>query len=352
MDVSGLMTNAVSKDITTGDSPYHDAFILPASMGKFLTNNLIYYLFSDQDVAVYSDLYSYNIEANLLLPYDALGDEYMTLSFNDGSDVVQCRVIGHAGAIDVWMFEKTGAKTLTRDVQDNTFSLTGDDITGTVFKSRTGKPFAVFCAANRNATYAASLNQLPPVNTWGTIYITPIVGTLNGTNTFKTKLKIVTNADNTVVSIDGDFNSIHVLQTRGDAIEVPIDPSVSYEITSSHQVLVGMLLFNSLNLNGTAFKILPAADNFAESPTLISHSIIPNTNSSFNGVTVTDGSGDHVTSYVPDIADGYYYFHVANDTKALSVAFMLILTSVKLITSTQLYSDLTQVGARRTSCSV
>lgn len=339
----GLVTNVSSVEIESSEPPYYNNVTYPASNAFFLQNNLTYYLFSDQEVAAYLDLYSISQETNLLLPYDALGAEYMTLAYKTGTIDYRCRLIGHEGEIDVWIFTPTGNTTLLRDIQDVTVELS--EQTGTVFRSRSGKPFAVFCGSYRSSD-SASLNQLPPVSGWGTRYQTPALGTLIQTTNFQTKLKIVTNSDSTVLEVEGHANSITTLNNRGDSTEIDIDASKSYNIKSSHPVLVGMLIFRTTDLSSNAFKILPAVENFADSPVLYSYSLIPNTPNPADGVTVTDENGQQTTTFLPGINDEKHFFYEANDTKVFSMALMFALDRVKLVPSTTLHKDFTEVSSK------
>lgn len=342
---TGLMTESFSVAIATSDSPWYDNFTMPASRATFLTSNEDHYLFSDKDIAAYLDFYKYNIDANLLIPYDGLGDEYMTLTSNVNDSDLYCELLGQDGKFDVWIFRKTGDREFKEGVRNLVVNLTDGDQTGTVFKSASGKPFAVFCGSLGGAYFGPSLNQLPPVNTWGTAHVTPVVGEIPNSS-IKVKLKIVTNANNNLLEIRGDFDSVHTLDYRGDWIEIDINGSVSYTITSSQPVLVSMHLYDISNPIDSAFKILPATENFEESPLLHLYSLVPNPSeagSSTESITVTTKTGEHTTTFLPDLGDAYLYAHVANDSTAFTFALLLTGSNVRLVPSTSLHRDLTEV---------
>lgn len=340
------MTESYSVAIATSDSPWYDNFTMPASRATFLASNENHYLFSDKDVAAYLDFYKYNIDANLLIPYDGLGDEYMTLAFNVNDSALHCELLGQDGKFDVWIFRKTGDREFIEGVQSLAVNLTDGDQTGTVFKSASGKPFAVFCGSLEGSYFGPSLNQLPPVTTWGTSHVTPVVGDIPNSSSLKVRLKIVTNADNALLEIRGDFDSVHTLDHRGDWIEIDINGSVSYTLTSSQPVLVGMHLYDINEPIDSVFKILPATANFEESPVLHLFSIIPNpseTGGSTESITVTTDTGEHTTTLLPDLGDAYLYAHVANGSTAFTFALLLTGDKVRLVPSTSLHRDLTEV---------
>lgn len=337
------MSNGGSVVVEKPDFNVYGNRSIPVSIVTSLQNHLVYYLFSDTEVAVYSYLYTFNEEPNILLPYDALGSEYMTLSFNVDTNNLTCEIVGQDGNLDVYIYTTTGNKTLQDNVQQFRVTLKNGDQTGTVFKSRFGKQFAVFCGSGRTAHYGGSLNQLPPTSSWGTYHISPVIGTYDG-STMLAKLKIVTNSDNTTVDIKGDFSETQTIQFRGEALEIDINAVITYTITSSNPVLVGMLLVTLANPTSSSFKILPAVANFAESSVLHSFSLLDNPINNVESLTVTNDIGDYNTILLPGVAsENVMYFYEALDT-AYSLQLTYSLSQIKLVPSTTLHKDLARVS--------
>ena len=219
------------------------------------------YIFTDEDSIVYSS-FDYNDEnARLLQPLDAIGNEYMTISF--GVSDLHCSVVTLEPGTSVNVF--TGSQILIHNSLKSFSEIFTTNQTGSLFSG--DKPFALFCGTDAGSEYGISWYQVSATHTWGTYYVTPVLA-VNGSGQISAKLKIVANSNNTVIEVHGDFDGIYVLLSRGDSQELETDPSVIYNITSNFPVGVAVLYQDNPG-SATSFHMLSPVESFMDNPVIL-----------------------------------------------------------------------------------
>lgn len=221
------------------------------------------FIFTEYDASVYYSFGWNTAQSRVLQPVDALGTEYMTISF--GSDALMCTGVALESGTTTDIFS---GDMMTSYIDYSTFSENFyDNQTGTVMTGN--KPFAVFCGTDDASEYGFSWFQLPATNTWGTQYITPSLGT-SFNKDIRGKIKIVANSNSTVIEVHGDFDGIYLLFSRGDSVELPTDPSVKYNISSNYPIGVA-IIFYEVGDTASSFHIIPPIDDFTDNPVLFGY---------------------------------------------------------------------------------
>lgn len=220
-------------------------------------------------------------DAFLALPTDILGTEHINLGY-ENTNVVNATQFGLVAVQDgttVEITPSTNAGSRTAGVpytiglnRGQTYLLrsTGGapaDLTGTTIVSN--NPIAVFGGhqcANIPVGFVACdhlVEQLPPVSTWGTSFVTFPLATRTGGDTFR----VLASEDNTTVSING---SVVATLDRGEFHETIL--TVPSNINADNAVLVAQYS------NGTSF------DNVVSDPFEV---IVPPFEQFLSGYTVT-----------------------------------------------------------------
>ena len=213
VDIPGLGFSEAF-DLTAGETTSID---LPSNVDITLQNavsNLGIHVTSDTEVAVYGlNQQSATTDAYLGLPVDALGTEYMAMSYT-ALLPGQLAVVGTADETTVTITPTVTTYGRAAGVPYNitlntgqTYLLStdasGEDLTGTVVTS--DKPVAVFsgvqCAnVPEGVTYCDHLvEQMVPVETWGKSFVTSPLATRTGGDIFR----VLAAEDGTQVTIDG-----------------------------------------------------------------------------------------------------------------------------------------------------
>ena len=220
--------------------------------GTGLSSKAVHLAANDEIVVITINREDYTIGTCLALPVDVLGTVHFAVSYSPASNKCQVAVVGTRDHTDV---DITLPSVMTVPVQlgDNstycggeTFRITlnafdtfqlqsSGDLTGTKIVS--SKPVSVFSGNVRTIvgggiSYDHIVEQLPPADTWGTVFIT----TPTPNRTTGDFFKIVSSRDNTslVVSLALDNSSTasqsettYLLENAGDFAQVRI-PSKPY----------------------------------------------------------------------------------------------------------------------------
>lgn len=309
---------------------------VPCAIVNIDDTNEPVFIFTEDDVVVYYNSGIHNGMLNLLQPLDVLGNEYMSISFETQSSVLICYVTALRPGTSTYIF--TSSKTISHANYATFYELLSfGEQTGTLITGN--KPVAVFCGTGGNSEYGPSSYQLTATKTWGTRYVTPSLGDDVDTN-IRSKIKIVTNSNNTVVEVHGDFDGIYVLLTRGDSQELEANASVVYTISANVPVAVAVMFYNNVDHADSSIHIIPATENFMDSPVIIGELA---KSSIATPLTETTSIGD-VTNYViPDLLYPYFKFTSKN-----ARAFLLYNPGATFGTavtpSTSLYKDLVYVN--------
>ncbi|WAR00376.1 hypothetical protein MAR_024748 [Mya arenaria] len=216
------------------------------------------FIFASDDVVVYQRVSSYSVSP--LLPVDALGSEYVTLSFGTANDDLYCSIVSSLPHIRISIYTKSNPPLSSHGVVLR--HVFNESQTGSLIKSNTGAPVVVICGTDSSASIGETAYQLPPVRSWGVEHRTPAFRYPG----LSAKLKVVTNNDNTLVRVSGDFNGAYVLDERGDYIEFDIDSGVSYTVNSSFPILVALLHYNESGLHEGHISFVPPVTSFAGTP--------------------------------------------------------------------------------------
>ncbi|XP_060556672.1 uncharacterized protein LOC132717253 [Ruditapes philippinarum] len=288
------------------------------------------YIFAEDDSIVYSSFEPNGVNSRLLQPLDAVGNEYMTISF--GSSDLHCSVASLEPGTSVNIY--TGSQILTRDMFKSFSETFSTFQTGTLFTGN--KPFALFCGTDAGSEFGMTWFQVPATKTWGTSYITPAFG-FSENGEMRAKIKIVANSNNTVLEIHGDFDGIYVLLSRGDSKELVTDPSVTYNITSNFPVGVAILYLNNPDSSPSytaSFHILSPVESFMDNPVMLGYS------ATTENVTATDkhGTVTEVTLNNTDATLGDFYYSYEGLNTFLMYARILF-TGIDVTPSTSLYKD-------------
>ena len=268
-------------------------------------------------------------------PVDTAGTEYMTSFFQSS---IVCNIISHDGKALVRKLD-AGSTTVIGTVDANDLiqiNLNGEEVTGTVFLS--SKPITVFCGSiGLNYTW----QQLRPTNTWGQVYAVPPT---YDDSVQQVVLRVITNSDFTVVSLEGDFGEEFILTNRGDFYDQEIQKEQVYNITANRPISVGVSYRTAIdNITGSSWMILPPTPNFLDDTEIF----IPNQQVAFETVIATSVnrtlaySNDSFTTSNATAAAAY---NILNEPNVFTLG-RAITSSDELfyIGSTSMFKDLTQV---------
>ena len=252
---------------------------------------------SDDEVTVYGlNRIQYTTDAFLGLPTDILGMDHVNVGYG-GRSGSQFGIVASEDNTTVTITPTASASSRTAGVpypvqldQGDAYQLraTSGDLSGTRIVS--DKPVAVFGGhncANIPLGFGACdhiVEQLPPVSTWGTAFVTFPLATRTGGDTFR----ITASEDVTTVQIDGV--TVATLNSGENYESILIAPS---RITSDKPVLVTQYS------NGSQY------DNVTSDPFQV---VVPPFEQFLSGYTITTPasgfSSNFVSVVVPDSAVG------------------------------------------------
>lgn len=259
---------------------------------------------SDKDVSVYANSQAwYTSDAWMSLPTDALGKQYMIMSYySDGSIGGIGDMLGSSTPsqfLIIAPFDNTvveiipSAPTIKHDsaytvtlnkgdvylVQNRIYAgHAHDDLTGTVVNS--SQPVAIISGHQRSAIPIGSgvsrdvlIEQLQPLDTWGfNAIVTPFIQDPSVDNTFDTDLcRILAAYDSTEVYFG---NSTHIILNHGEFYEFPLTEPVKLEATNRIQVAVFKKsgtdnIGNLTTISDPFMVILPQVEQYNKSYTFV-----------------------------------------------------------------------------------
>lgn len=199
---------------------------------------------ADHEVTVYGlNQQSYTTDAYLSLPVDALGFEYIPISYDTIASSLpsQVAIVGVYDGTTVTITPSVNAdghsagQPFSIDINSSeTFLLTsGSDLTGSIITS--SAPVAVLSGVectNVPKTVAACdhiVEMMPPVSTWGKSFVTVPLATRKRGDLFR----VLASQDNTVIMINGVETSV---LNRGEHYETIL--TGQSQIEASHPVLL------------------------------------------------------------------------------------------------------------------
>ncbi len=215
---------------------------LPTSV--FLTssttiqNNGIH-ITSNQEVTVYGmNLRAFTTDAYLGLPTDALGLEYLVMSYTGSSSQIGMVATQNATSVSFKLKATTGIYiagtnyTITLNQGQTFFLQTSGDLTGSVVTSN--KPIAVF-SGNQCTNVPSNVGacdhlveQMPPTDGWGKNFVSIPLKTRTA-DTYR----FLASVDNTIVSVNG---VVLTTLNRGQFVERIYNTSLN--ITATQPILV------------------------------------------------------------------------------------------------------------------
>lgn len=304
----------------------------------------VIHIFTEKVVLV-SYVYK-NTSFRFVQPTDVLGTEYMTVSFTNSSvtpdGALTCLFKPLAPDTVLCVYTKFSSNCSTSFTTD----LYAGDQTGTVVKAN--QPFTAWCGTSDLSEYGFSWYQLPPTNTWGTLYMTPSIGN-NISRSIRAKIRIVTNSNSTAFEIHGDFDGIYELLARGDFKEFEIDPSVVYKIESNFAITVVVIYYLDVNKTDSSLHILPPVTSFAENPlVLFGYDPVDMRVSITQTTNITDDSGiqtgDNTILSIHEQQPGLFTYQQNGTDASFLFSLKVSNSSISVVPSSSLFKDLSWVS--------
>jgi hypothetical protein len=202
---------------------------------------------TDQDVTVYAlNQAFWSSDAFLILPTDAIGEDYMVMAYNsDGDTPSEFAVVATEDGTQITitpsaavfrLFESPIVRTLNKGevflVQSDVLSEPKGDLTSTEIKAT--KPVAVFAGQQRattpvfhnfgnNKSRDHIVEQMPPIDTWGkSAFLVPYPVPKdyeNGENNAPDSYRVLFGYDRTILTVNGGVVGTF---NRGDLFEAPL----------------------------------------------------------------------------------------------------------------------------------